>query len=1099
MLNKNVSSLSGEVYTNPRWFEKYARTNGIHFKASQAGSSVNIFTTSSYAGLNNANLKVYINGALTSLSYYSLTFSAGDDVLIKLLYDNQPYAAYFPPLSTSFGAYVKEMVEPLPLLKTDYYSPVYSFASLFQGATALKTVPEKVLWNNPQVSDFSYLFSGCTALTSVPEKLFSHSSNARTLAYAFQTTSALKSIPNGLFRGLDSVTAVDYIFQQSKIAKIPEGIFKDMSHLATATYAFANCTAVTSLPDQIFARKIKTNTATISFKYLFSGCTGLTSATGKSLNFDVSKLDGYASTVNYEIRFDYVFNGCSKLTSVGGDLLAFDSPKYKVYFNYLFKGTKLVTVPEGLFDKCLGVNIVDYTSAFASITTLTTVPRGIFRKALELCTATCTLTSCFNGCSALEGTIEVITPATSFTASNFVAGCKSVINVYVEAGTASWVYFSGNKTNMNLKYLHAPRVPTNGIHFIPAKDMSSTNLFYDTDIVPAAGHKVIINGVETTQLYSAITAKAGDDVLITVTNDSYPYPLLYTSESSRSTYIKEVVEPLPSMQRSSTSYPNSASYFALFTANTNLEKIPAGMYGNLLFGSYDIANLFQGCTRLTEIPEGVFDGCYAYQGVLSYPFSGCINIKAIPRGVFDGLENVTSITYGFNGCTALSTGNEPLYTHPENVKKLVSLAYLFNGCTTLAKAGKNIFKGLKTLTNLSYAFSGCINLVELEDGLLDDQENLSTLDYFVNGCTGLTIVPEHLLRNNLKLRSMNYTFNGCSLLKLKIWIYTQYLGMAATTYGIEDYVGNITNMVNGCSSSELHFPLWGWTYMTLMQNKVGTKRIPEPSLTKYYSPGMHFISAVTGNIAMFNSSHTTPTSAIEVWINGTLHPEYTYKSFYTNEGDEVLLKLVDVTQPFPCANSGNQYIREVLSRWPSVCDTSNVYYTSTHYKQFANNKVLKKLPKGLFDNVYRENGYFDNAFQNCFALEEIPEDLLWLPLSEGLEDPVPGGSYTYYYTFQNCYALKNVPKKLFKFNCGASSNRYEYVFNACYALSGEIYLYGNYTSYSYYSYSFVSCNVNNFFVYVSSASVKDSGVANSSTGNSGVRVAVLPAMAYKIL
>ena len=308
MLNKNVSSLSGEVYTNPRWFEKYARTDGIHFKASKAGSSVNIFTTSSYTGLTNSNLKVYINGTLTTQNYYSLTFSAGDDVLIKLLYDNQPYAAYFPPLSTSFGAYVKEMVEPLPLLKTDYYSPVYSLQKLFYSATYLKTVPEKVLWNNPQVSDFSYLFSGCTALTSVPEKLFSHSSNAQTLAYAFQSTSSLKEIPERLFKGLDSVTTIAYIFNASKISKIPNGIFEDMCHLCDATYAFYQCTAINALPEKIFSDVIKTKSTSISFNYIFCGCTGLVSADGKVFNFCIDKPDGYVDTINFKVYFQYIFD-----------------------------------------------------------------------------------------------------------------------------------------------------------------------------------------------------------------------------------------------------------------------------------------------------------------------------------------------------------------------------------------------------------------------------------------------------------------------------------------------------------------------------------------------------------------------------------------------------------------------------------------------------------------------------------------------------------------------------------------------------------------------------------------------------------------------
>lgn len=129
----------------------------------------------------------------------------------------------------------------------------------------------------------------------------------------------------------------------------------------TFSYAFYQCTKLTSLPEEMFAEC----TSSSSFAYCFYGCSSLTSIPANLFK-----------GCNSAASFSYCFYGCSSLTSISGS--AFDGCTGATNFGFCFHGcSSLQTVPEHLFDSCTGVT--NFESLFRGCTNLQGLPAEIFR------------------------------------------------------------------------------------------------------------------------------------------------------------------------------------------------------------------------------------------------------------------------------------------------------------------------------------------------------------------------------------------------------------------------------------------------------------------------------------------------------------------------------------------------------------------------------------------------------------------------------------------------------------------------------------------------------------------------------------------------
>lgn len=129
----------------------------------------------------------------------------------------------------------------------------------------------------------------------------------------------------------------------------------------TFSYAFYQCTKLTSLPEEMFAEC----TSSSSFTCCFYECSSLTSIPANLFK-----------GCNSAASFSYCFYGCNALTSISSS--TFDGCTGATNFGFCFQNcSSLQTVPEHLFDSCTGVT--NFESLFRGCTNLQGLPAEIFR------------------------------------------------------------------------------------------------------------------------------------------------------------------------------------------------------------------------------------------------------------------------------------------------------------------------------------------------------------------------------------------------------------------------------------------------------------------------------------------------------------------------------------------------------------------------------------------------------------------------------------------------------------------------------------------------------------------------------------------------
>ena len=90
----------------------------------------------------------------------------------------------------------------------------------------------------------------------------------------FRNCSALTSVPEGLFANNPNVTNFSYCFYYCEaLTSIPEGLFANNPNVTNFTNCFYHCSALTSVPEGLFAN----NPNVTNFSYCFYYCYALTS------------------------------------------------------------------------------------------------------------------------------------------------------------------------------------------------------------------------------------------------------------------------------------------------------------------------------------------------------------------------------------------------------------------------------------------------------------------------------------------------------------------------------------------------------------------------------------------------------------------------------------------------------------------------------------------------------------------------------------------------------------------------------------------------------------------------------------------------------
>ena len=267
-----------------------------------------------------------------------------------------------------------------PKVYITFKEGLYLFQSTFRGCSALKSIPENLFANCPNVTDFSRTFNGCSALIEIPENLFANCPAVSKFYETFRGCSALKSIPERLFANCPNVTSFDGTFQScSALTEIPENLFANNQKVTNFSFTFYRCSALKSIPERLFANCPNVTT----FGSTFYGCSALKSIPENLFANNPAVTD-----------FGYTFWDCTKLTSIPKGLFA-NNPAVTSFGSIFSYCSALIEIPEGLFAS--NPAIIDFSGTFSACSALKSIPDGLFANNPAVTDFGYT----FRGCSAL--------------------------------------------------------------------------------------------------------------------------------------------------------------------------------------------------------------------------------------------------------------------------------------------------------------------------------------------------------------------------------------------------------------------------------------------------------------------------------------------------------------------------------------------------------------------------------------------------------------------------------------------------------------------------------------------------------------------------
>ena len=197
--------------------------------------------------------------------------------------------------------------------------------------------------------------------------------------YTFYDCSALTSIPENLFANNPAVTTFSGTFYDcSALTSIPENLFANNPEVTDFEGTFAG-SSITSIPENLFANCSKLNL----LKKTFSDCKYLVNLPSK-LNLP---------NIKY---IQLSFENCTSLKSIPETLFA--NCQKVISFHSAFKGcSALMSIPENLFANC--PKVTDFTGTFFGCTALTTIPTSLFDNNRKVTSFSLT----FSNCTSLTG------------------------------------------------------------------------------------------------------------------------------------------------------------------------------------------------------------------------------------------------------------------------------------------------------------------------------------------------------------------------------------------------------------------------------------------------------------------------------------------------------------------------------------------------------------------------------------------------------------------------------------------------------------------------------------------------------------------------
>lgn len=416
--------------------------------------------------------------------------------------------------------------------------------------------------------------------------------------------------------------------------------------------------------------------------------------------------DTITSTTQAELTHTYASDGIYNL-SMNGTFTSW-------YCNGYDDGLKITSV-----DSWGNVGLTSMLNAFRECTNLATIAKPItgmsgvsnFKRAFNECSSLTTLPDgFFDECPSI--TILDSTFSNSGLTSlpdSLLINCSGLVNM-------SAAFYGTSITEIPDKFLeHNPDVQDISSCFsrTPITSIPDDLLKYSSELTTAA----------ELFAYTDITSVPSDlfEQNVNLTTVSYCFRATDITELPSSLFSNNVnitsfgymcytCSNLTSIPSTLFSNNTAATNFSGTFYNSGLESIPTGLFDNNTAAT-DFIYTFAYCTSVTSIPSTLF-----YSTTQAENFMGCFQgsgITSIPIGLFALNTNVTSFSATFRGTDITSIPNGLFTTNT----KVTTFEQTFRDCTSLTSIPSSIFNFNTEVTTFYYTFYNCSSLTGNSDEL----------------------------------------------------------------------------------------------------------------------------------------------------------------------------------------------------------------------------------------------------------------------------------------------------------------------------------------------------------------------------------------------
>ena len=113
-----------------------------------------------------------------------------------------------------------------------------------------------------------------------------------------------------------------------------------------------------------------------------------------------------------------------------------------------------------------------------------------------------------------------------------------------------------------------------------------------------------------------------------------------------------------------------------------------------------------------------------------------------------------------------SNNNNKLQIKLKGIDNVTNMSYMFEGCSSLLSLPDISKWNTNKVTNMSHIFSGCLSLSSLPGISKWNTNNVTNMSNMFSGCSSLSSLPNISKWNTDNVTNMSYMFNWCSLFHL---------------------------------------------------------------------------------------------------------------------------------------------------------------------------------------------------------------------------------------------------------------------------------------------------------------------------------------------